>query len=259
MSDIPPAAHAVEDSDLAALTDELTRLAREDDEASEEASPTALDELLGADDRPTDAPPPPSLDELARIATEPPSATDAATLQELSEALGIDADGSDADGPEGVPAVEPLDEPEAAEPAPAPPLFADHPAAAPSEQEHDEPVPWVGHTDQLDGPHAPQPTPPPRDTTREPPLQDEHAWSVHRADDGSPAPGAADAPATEHVDPPPTEAHRAAQEAAEDGPATRVHAERIDSRPGPIQLTPSEAVALASEGPRALRRARREP
>lgn len=34
----------------------------------------------------------------------------------------------------------------------------------------------------------------------------------------------------------------------------RVHAQRIDQRPGPIRMTPSEALTLAKEGPGALRR-----
>lgn len=38
------------------------------------------------------------------------------------------------------------------------------------------------------------------------------------------------------------------------GPYVNVHDERIDRRPGPIRMTPSEALALAKEGPAALRR-----
>lgn len=37
-------------------------------------------------------------------------------------------------------------------------------------------------------------------------------------------------------------------------PPTRVHERRIDQRPGPIRMTPSEALALVREGPGALRR-----
>jgi hypothetical protein len=290
VSDVPPADHPVEESDLAALTDELTRLAREDDEASEEALPADLDDLLGGDvDAATDDPAHPGLDELVQLASEQSLAEREPTLQELSDALGISVG-------------EPADEP----PAPAPPLFADHPAAAPTETAApteaeatadaeartdgeppvepgtDEPMPWVGHTDQLDAPEPPQPAPPPRDTTRDPLPQGDVPVAAHRAHDGStvaitgtdgeqlvvrrvPAgdgaatAAAASAAAEPGAPQPPDEAHRAAQEPDGDGPATRVHAERIDSRPGPIQLTPSEAVALASEGPRALRRVRREP
>lgn len=36
----------------------------------------------------------------------------------------------------------------------------------------------------------------------------------------------------------------------------RVHSERLDRRPGPIRMSPSEALALASEGPEALQRGR---
>lgn len=36
-----------------------------------------------------------------------------------------------------------------------------------------------------------------------------------------------------------------------------VHGERLDVRPGPIRMTPSEALALAKDGPAALRRRRR--
>lgn len=38
------------------------------------------------------------------------------------------------------------------------------------------------------------------------------------------------------------------------GQRIRVHDERIDNRPGPIRFSPSEAVALAKDGPRALHR-----
>jgi hypothetical protein len=40
----------------------------------------------------------------------------------------------------------------------------------------------------------------------------------------------------------------------QDGTRVRVHDERLDTRPGPIRMSPSEAVALATDGPAALRR-----
>lgn len=47
------------------------------------------------------------------------------------------------------------------------------------------------------------------------------------------------------------------EEPATHGPSTiRVHDERLDNRPGPIRMSPSEAVTLANEGPAALRRRR---
>lgn len=40
------------------------------------------------------------------------------------------------------------------------------------------------------------------------------------------------------------------------GPRVSVHGERLDSRPGPIRMTPSEALALAKDGREALQRRR---
>lgn len=74
------------------------------------------------------------------------------------------------------------------------------------------------------GPATPPPTPPPLFAGRESPT--------------GPAPAGDDDPA---------------------GRAVNVHPERIDRRPGPIRMTPSEALALAEEGPEARRRGRRGP
>lgn len=54
--------------------------------------------------------------------------------------------------------------------------------------------------------------------------------------------------------PPPAEEAEARVD--EEGRTMRVHDGRLDRRPGPIRMTPSEAIALAQDGPRALRRDR---
>lgn len=157
-------------------------------------------------------------------------------------------------------------------------------AAEADERPWDEPQPWVGHTDDLDRPPPPPAAVPHVPVTEHPPA------AVHDAHDGSrvtvtgtsdeghlvvrvdpPAPGAAppdpaalpdddagaERPTPEHRDEPsPTGVHAAAHERGAEGPRTRVHDERLDNRPGPIRLSPSEAVALAEQGPDALRRER---
>lgn len=155
-------------------------------------------------------------------------------------------------------------------------------AAEADERPWDEPQPWVGHTDDLD--HPPSPAAAPHvPVTEHPPA------AVHDAHDGSrvtvtgtsdeghlvvrvepPAPDGAPDPAAlpdddagaerptpaSRDEPSPTGVHAAAHERGAEGPRTRVHDERLDNRPGPIRLSPSEAVALAEQGPDALRRER---
>lgn len=98
------------------------------------------------------------------------------------------------------------------------------------------------------------------------PVDDDPVHDV-ASDEEAHAPAAATpAPAAEaHPEPrpavqrtAPTAAHAAAHDLPGDAPTTRVHADRIDQRPGPIKLTPSEAVTLAAEGPASLRRRRRD-
>jgi hypothetical protein len=184
--------------------------------------------------------------------------------------------------PPAPPATEPpADEPPADEPEAS--TGPDGPRPVPRALEREEPPRPVRSTTLSEAPRtAAAPEPPPR---QEPPRPTEHddiarlAEELTRFAEGDPAaldmattepePDAPepDAPEPEDAAPGPDVAEPAVTSPAtsaaetitvpndEDEPITtvRVHGDRIDTRPGPIRLSPSEALALARDGRSALR------
>jgi hypothetical protein len=77
------------------------------------------------------------------------------------------------------------------------------------------------------------------------------AAAPHEGDDeaGAREPaGAPEVPAPAYPPPPPP------TPTDDDGPGVRVHADRLERRVGPLELSPTEALRLADEGPTGLSR-----
>lgn len=153
----------------------------------------------------------------------------------------------DPDAPvEQVDHVEP-EPPVAPEPADAPP---------PPEPPPAEDIPPTGGSvadEPLFGRHGAIPEPPPGPDPV-PPLFDRPAVvnepePADLIDAPTPSPEPAPTPTPE----PTPEPGRPPAPRDEDGRTVRVHDGRLDRRPGPIKMTPSEAMRLAQDGPRALR------
>ncbi|MBW3659679.1 MAG: hypothetical protein KY457_13645 [Actinobacteria bacterium] len=201
-----------------------------------------------------------AIEELAPPAAEPETpvapAWDDATWTEAGATTGLpertaeDAPVGDAVAPEGSTADEPLfgygtapEPPVSAEPppGPVPPLF-DPPAVA-TEPEPGDVAPEVTTGAEPDPAPAAEAEPRPLVVETHPEVFDV-------------APAGDAAPAEDDPSPTPTADEPVAGEEQRAAERTmRVHDERLDKRPGPIRMTPSEAIRLAQDGPRTARRA----
>ncbi|MBW3621398.1 MAG: hypothetical protein KY461_14230, partial [Actinobacteria bacterium] len=173
----------------------------------------------------------PEVEALSAFDPEPPAPADhvqhtdlvdAASGPAWDESTWADDEAADAEPiPEPEPGPEPGPEPERAE------LPVDGGSTA------DEPL--FGAYEEAPAPVAPPPTDPVPPLFEHPPVAAE------------PAPA-------DLVEPPQAGDAPQAGTDAEGGRTMRVHDGRLDKRPGPIRMTPSEAIALAQDGPQALRR-----
>lgn len=220
-------------------------------------STTVPPELAGAGPRDEDAPPPPEdlWDRPVAPDEEPEEPPEAEPVAErIPEAEPAEVAALEAFDPEPEPDADAHGHVvETDDPAPAGSVEALWDEATWRSEAADDPVATEGSTADeplLAGdagpvqPPAPAPAPvPPLFDPPEVVVEPDPEDLVAPEPEPEPAPAPAPEPAPE-------------SQVDDEGRTMRVHDGRLDKRPGPIRMTPSEAIALAQEGPRALRRDR---